>query len=353
MIGGGGAARHEGHRAGTGVQSFVRQDAIPEPGRGAEAEMYRRVRLEAPPIRKAEAAVRHGQVIKMATLNVKSIRKATMHLQVEQYMRDRDIAVLCLQETMVAQTTQYVVGDMLYVMHGHGKEEREYAGVGFVLREDVRRHVTGFELGGDGRIMVMGLDLAPRRLSLVSVYVPQSRREEEERTDFADELGKVIDRCQRKGAALILGDFNARIHARLRGEDAILGPHIYGAGVEKLQSGVWDQGGRTNRDLLMEICAAQDLKVMNTWFKKEEKRKVTHRAPGVEKLPRDHEAWDPAWFAELDLCLAPRRWAGMVKDVEAITWANLNTDHFPLEVTLALKLRAAPRNKKGPGESKV
>ena len=36
----------------------------------------------------------------------------------------------------------------------------------------------------------------------------------------------------------------------------------------------------------------------------------------------------------------------MVKDVESVTWANINTDHFPLEVTVALKLAAGPKKGK-------
>ena len=96
--------------------------------------MYESTRLEAAPTRTAEAKMAYGQKLRVGTLNVKSIRKATIHLQIERYMEERDIARLCLQETWVAQTTQYVVGDLLYVLHGHGKNEREYAGVGFVVR---------------------------------------------------------------------------------------------------------------------------------------------------------------------------------------------------------------------------
>ena len=36
--------------------------------------------------------------------------------------------------------------------------------------------------------------------------------------------------------------------------------------------------------------------------------------------------------------MAPARWKGAVKDVESIAWADLNSDHFPLEVTMQVKL---------------
>ena len=87
---------------------------------------------EVPPIM-ATHKVSHGQGFKMATLNVTSLRKPTMHKQIEAYMEERDIAILCIQETKVAETTQYAVGDLLYVLHGHGGQEQECAGVGMVL----------------------------------------------------------------------------------------------------------------------------------------------------------------------------------------------------------------------------
>ena len=102
-----------------------------------------------------------------------------------------------------------------------------------------------------------------------------------------------------------------------------------------------NRGGRTNRELMLEMCETLGLKVMNTWFSKPEAKKVTYMTPGTTKFPAAGEPWDPATFAELDLCLAPTRWSGMVVDVQSNTKTGLNSDHFPLEVELRLKLRAA------------
>ena len=123
-----------------------------------------------------------------------------------------------------------------------------------------------------------------------------------------------------------LGDFNARIHARMRGEEGILGPHIYGGGADKISNLAREQGDRTNMDLMIDMCTALGLKVMSTWFEQKEANQVTHRAPGGEKLPPQGEAWDPAWFASLDLCLALARWSGVVKDAEPQTTATINAD---------------------------
>ena len=91
--------------------------------------MYDMLRLDQAPVRAAAHKVAYGQTMKFATLNTRSIRKAGMHKQVERYMEERNIAVLCLQETKVAETTQYVVGDLTYVLHGHGGDNVEHGGV--------------------------------------------------------------------------------------------------------------------------------------------------------------------------------------------------------------------------------
>ena len=50
-----------------------------------------------------------------------------------------------------------------------------------VLRRDVRKIITGFEIDGVGHMLAVGLDLAPRRVTLMSVYAPRSRWPDEER----------------------------------------------------------------------------------------------------------------------------------------------------------------------------
>ena len=314
--------------------------------------MYDQVELQRPPTRTADRKVSYGQPIKMATLNVSTLWKPTMHNQIEDYMAQRGVSLLCMQETKVSHTTQYVVGDLLYVVHGHGTDAFEHAGVGMVFRKDLRRHITGFELGNDGRILMVGLDLAPRRLTVISAYAPHSLRPEEERVAFMEELTAAVERSQKKGITLVLGDLNARLHGRLRGEDTVLGPNLYGWGAQYVIEALRDRERRhntekTNRELLMEMCMTQGLRVANTWFRKPQHRKVTYRSPGVSKLPKGGENWDPAVFAELDLCLIPNRWKGAVEDVQSITWAGLNSDHFPLEVLVKAKLGRRPQSGNG------
>eukprot|EP00969_Alexandrium_andersonii_P182216 8052036-Alexandrium_andersonii.AAC.1 len=71
-----------------------------------------------PPGPKREQSRKHpyGVPFRMATINVASILKVTMHHQLETFMQHRDIQVLALTETRVGGSTKYVVGDVLYIL---------------------------------------------------------------------------------------------------------------------------------------------------------------------------------------------------------------------------------------------
>eukprot|EP00969_Alexandrium_andersonii_P086304 3804881-Alexandrium_andersonii.AAC.1 len=67
--------------------------------------------------------------------------KATMQRQVTLYMEQHNIALLALQETRIATTSQFTSGEYLFVLFGNGTA-KEYAGVGFVLSLKLRRAVN-------------------------------------------------------------------------------------------------------------------------------------------------------------------------------------------------------------------
>ena len=51
-------------------------------------------------------------------------------------MRARGIALMCMQDTKVRQTTQYVVGYLVYATHGRGGSRPISGWVGMVFRRD-------------------------------------------------------------------------------------------------------------------------------------------------------------------------------------------------------------------------
>ena len=326
-----------GTKEGSGPGIHTQHDSRgpdPEPGRGKHA-IYREG-IEGDHIgRRAGEKVRYGSMLKVATLNVKSLWKATLHRQLVDYMDKEEINVMCVQETKVPSTTHYAIGDYVFYIFSGEKGRSEDAGIGFVVHKSLKNAMTGVTHHGS-RVAAMGLSLASGLLSIMSVYIPQSGRPVEEREGTFEVMAEVKKRLEAKGPVLILGDFNARLHARRAGEGDVLGKHIYGRG-----TGALDPPEIVpNRDLLVNFCREEGYKVANTWFRKPEAKKVTQRHPGNFDDPGPGQPWDPVRYGEIDMCLAGRGWGSMVKDVESDVKASINSDHYPLLVQLQVKLRA-------------
>ena len=83
---------------------------------------------------------------------------------------------------------------------------------------------------------------------------------------------------------IVLGDFNAGLHARKTGERNIFGPHIFGRGAVYV-SRKTIQSTILNRDLLAEIRITHKLKAMNTFFHKPAEKLISHRPLGIQHTP--------------------------------------------------------------------
>ena len=78
--------------------------------------------------------------------------------------------------------------------------------------------------------------MAPAAVALFTAYIPQITRPEAETGKKArEELWTLRGARARKGAVIITGGLNSRLHARMAGEAGVLGPRIYGLGVAGLE----------------------------------------------------------------------------------------------------------------------
>ena len=257
-----------------------------------------------------------------------------MHHQLTLYMRTRNIDVLCLQETKVKRTSYYLVDSYtFYTFSSCDSAQREHYGMGFVLSPLARKALLRM-LPGTSRVAGLSLHTGAGELSLLNSYAPHNLHDPEAKQAHYDELSALVTQVEHKGPYLILGDFNARIHGRLIDEDQVLGPHLYGKGVSSIG------GSEDNRSLLMKFCHQHQLLVSNTWFQHPSSKQVTYKEVGTSYLPPAGTDWDPQLYAQLDFCLAPRRWKNVVRDVFSDPWANVDSDHFPLLIRIKPALGA-------------
>ena len=99
-------------------------------------------------------------------------------------------------------------------------------------------------------------------LRLICGYAPQSGKSMEEKPSFNNELKCEWDMHSADDFVMYLGCFNGHVGRHIDGFDEMHGG--YGVGQRNLE-----------RRMFLEFCLEEELCVSNTWFKREEKRKVT------------------------------------------------------------------------------
>ena len=109
--------------------------------------------------------------------------------------------------------------------------------------------------------------------------------------EMANRIGEIPD----NNNVIVLGDFNAAIHARKPGEEECLGPHVRGKGSRFLREKVGFLPENINRSLPIDFMNGYDMRCMNTFFQKPDNKKATYRhmwAGGMEG-PWNTERYTP------------------------------------------------------------
>lgn len=99
---------------------------------------------------------------------------------------------------------------------------------------------------------------------------------------------------------VVLGDFNAAIHARKEGEEECLGPHICGKGIAFLREKEGLLPESMNRSTPIELLKEYDMRCMNTYFEKPNNKNATYRHMWTTGM---QGPWGTDRYSELDLCL--------------------------------------------------
>ena len=81
----------------------------------------------------------------------------------------------------------------------------------------------------------MAINMRGPQLLMTSAYSPHAGMPGNERRQFYTALDRLHTQHGKAKCYFIAGDFNARIHARMDGEEYILGPHIFGRGRQYLE----------------------------------------------------------------------------------------------------------------------
>ena len=172
-------------------------------------------------------------------------------------------------------------------------------------------------------------------MHIISHYAPHGGYDIKTKESHWELLNDVLGRLDKRNPKLIIGDCNARIHGRRDYEGNIIGPVIFGRGVEYLENKVQHKF-KENHELLLSFCREHELRVMNTWRDNPPSKLVTYK-----EMWCPNPLYDPVTpenFAQIDLVLCSAAWSNMVHRVYSSRGADLATSQCLLTCTLQLKL---------------
>ena len=241
-------------------------------------------------------------------------------------MRNKKIAILCIQETHVHDDKYFMADGYLIVLSGGAlsKNGRSYTGVGFIVSPSAAKSVIGFRLVGE-RLATLKLKVKGGVLNIVSAYAPHSGHKYEVRKTFFDELNSMWKKTARHDCTFVLGDLNAKLFEQLPTDSDIIGDYVFKSPMRK-------DIRLTNRELLMESCRSMGAVVANTFFAQEKEHAVTYYGLGVH--PQDDIT--PSSFSQIDFCLADKSNLEHILDIWSDRNATLQSHHFLVYVAMDL-----------------
>lgn len=257
----------------------------------------------------------------VATWNVEGLTEEKI-ITIQNFMAERRIAVICLQETHKPRSDVFVTeGGFLLILSG-SNAERENAGVGFIIAPEVRRSVVAF-VQKDSRMASLKLRIPGGKMSAFSAYAPHAGYPFPERQAFFENLASFYNKTSAFGSKVILGDMNARVYRRLAGEDDIIGEFfLKGEGAPVPDN--------SNRHLLVEMCVATSTALANTTFDKPADQLATCYNIGAAAF--DEVSWRT--HGQIDYVIVPKSWQHVVQDIVADRTAALASHHFLLTADL-------------------
>ena len=208
--------------------------------------------------------------------------------------------------------TELKGGTWLY-NRGKTEDDKNAKGIGFLIHNKFKDYVKEVK-SYSNRVAAMKIQLTGKdEMCIIQVYAPTSDYDDITVEEFYEDINKAI--TDNSGTyTVLMGDFNAKIGQREKGEENIMGSFSYG-----------ERNRRGER--MIEFAMEHKLKVTNTYFKKHKSRYWTWESPnGVTKN-------------QIDFILSNQR--GIIKNCEVITNVHIASDHRMVRVNISINKKLA------------
>ncbi|EYB83114.1 hypothetical protein Y032_0342g3028 [Ancylostoma ceylanicum] len=257
-------------------------------------------------------------LVRVGTLNIGTLTGKTR--EVADFMKQRRIRVLCLQETRWKGCKAKEIGDGIKLFY-HGLATKN-SGVAIAVAPPLKDHVSSVTRVSE-RIISIRIATEKGFWSVVSAYAPQCGCNGIEKAGFYDELDNVIRNVPESDYLTIGGDFNGHV-----GQDR--------TGFERIHGGRGFGSRNQDGERVIEFAEAHDLAITSTFFIKRESQKITYSSGGRQ--------------SEIDHVLVRRNALKTVKNVKSIPGEEIAGQHRPVVADICMLL---PKQAKSNVESRI
>ncbi|KAK3571545.1 hypothetical protein QTP86_013170 [Hemibagrus guttatus] len=200
--------------------------------------------------------------LRIGTLNVGTMTGKGRELA--DMMERRKVDILCVQETRWKGSKARSIGAGFKLFY-YGVDSKRN-GVGVVLKEEFVRNILEVKRVSD-RVMSLKLEIEGVMLNVVSGYAPQVGCELEEKERFWSELDEVMESIPTGERVVIGADFNGHVGEGNTGDEEVMGK--FGVKERNLEG-----------QMIVDFAKRMDMGVVNTYFQKREKHRVTYKSGG-------------------------------------------------------------------------
>ena len=135
-----------------------------------------------------------------------------------------------------------------------------------MLREELAKSVLEVKRVSD-KLMAMKLEVNGSILNIVSAYAPQVNNSMDEKNGFWEDLDGLIESTSTEERIVPGADLNGHVGKRNIGDEEIMGR--YGAETKNKEG-----------SMVVDFVKRTDLAIVNTYFKKKDKHKLTYKSGG-------------------------------------------------------------------------
>ncbi|XP_056647282.1 craniofacial development protein 2-like [Diorhabda sublineata] len=203
--------------------------------------------------RKRKKRVWKENIVRLGSWNITSWSNKDYEVVVE--IEKNKIDFCAFSETKKKGNGSQRYQNYILLYSGVDKNLRARGGVGLLVNKKFEKDIKEVQYISHSIIQIT-VELADECTHLLSIYAPDVSKPKEEREAFFDALQAIpsIDKV------FIMGDFNSRI-----GNTVIPGiMHSFNEGAVN-----------DNRDILIDVCALNELRINNTYFDHKEQQEYT------------------------------------------------------------------------------